>query len=86
MSFAGLAGCATSPRQPRALPPQDNVDRTSRQKRLEDLGLLHDDAIVTQSAGTVDFNGQAVVPRYIYTDLDKGDRNLTVQVSDSTRT
>lgn len=81
MSFAGLAGCAISPQQPRTLSSQDNVDQTSRQKRLEDLGLLYDDTIVTQSARTVDFNGQAVVPRYIYTDLDKGDRDLTVQVA-----
>lgn len=81
MPLGSLGACVTSLQEPWALSVQKNVDQTSRQKRLEDLGLLYDDTIVTQSARTVDFNGQAVVPRYIYTDLDKGDRDLTVQVA-----
>ena len=84
--FAGLCGCVSTPQGP---PRQESQDlerggRAGHQRRLEDLALLYDDTIVTQSARTVDFNGQAVVPRYIYTSKEKGDRDLDVHVA-STR-
>ena len=72
----GLVACASPPQE-----SQERAGEPSRADRLADLGLLYDDTIVTQSARTVDFNGQALVPRYIYTDLDQGDRKLTVQVA-----
>ena len=80
--LAGLWGCASSSQEYPAQEFQapDGGSRAEPQRRLEDLALLYDDTIVTQSARTVDFNGQAVVPRYIYTDKDKGGRDLAVNV------
>ena len=79
MLFAVLSGCVSSSQ---GLPPQEIEVLGSEGKRqsLEDLALLYDDTIITRSARTVDFNGQAVIPRYRYTDLNKGDRDLTVQL------
>ncbi len=51
----------------------------AEQPALEDLGLRYDDTIVTESARTVDFNGQAFVPRYVETVLRRGGRHLTVR-------
>ncbi len=72
----GLGACASQ--GPAA---ERSPEASSRARRLQDLGLLYDDTIVTQSGRTVDFNGQAVVPRYIHTSLDNGDRDLTVDVA-----
>ncbi len=73
--FAGVCGCVSSPQGP------EGGGNAGNARRLEDLALLYDDTIVTQSARTVDFNGQSVVPRYIYTSKNKGDRDLDVQVA-----
>ncbi len=81
MLLTVIFGCVSS--SPR-LPPQEiqalGSENRGKRQSLEDLALLYDDTIVTQSARTVDFNGQSVIPRYRYTDLDKGDRDLTVQL------
>jgi hypothetical protein len=69
------------PPQPGGPLQRQGLGDGSRQRQLEDLGLRRDDTIVTESARTVDFNGQAVVPRYVYTELDKGDQELTVQTA-----
>ncbi len=80
---AALYGCALSPQEPLlpGLQMPDTSRPKQRQRSLKDLALLYDDTIVTQSARTVDFNGQAVVPRYVYRSLDKGDRKLAVQIA-----
>ncbi len=80
MLLAVLSACASSSHR---FAPQEIRVRGSEGNRrsLEDLALLYDDTIVTQSARTVDFNGQAIIPRYRYTDLDKGDTELTVQLA-----
>ncbi len=43
---------------------------------LADLALERDDTIVTESARTVDFNGQAVVPRWVHLERSRGGREL----------
>jgi len=58
-----------------------DIDPESREGRLIQLGLLYDDTIITQSARTVDFNGQAVIPRYVYTDKDNGGQDLSVHAA-----
>ena len=86
--LAGLCACASSP--PYSLSQklerysgvgQEGVGQGDRQRRLADLALLYDDTIVTQSARTVDFNGQSIVPRFSYTESEKGDRDLRVRVA-----
>jgi len=47
------------------------------ERRLEDLGLLYDDTLVTESARTVDFNGQALIPRWVHTEKSGGKRSLS---------
>ena len=49
--------------------------------RLVQLGLLYDDTIVTESGRTVDFNGQAVVPRYIHVEKSGSGADLAVDVA-----
>ncbi len=80
--LAGFWGCASSSQEYPARESQVPVggSQLAHQRRLEDLALLYDDTIVTLSARTVDFNGQAVVPRYTYTDKNKGGRDLAVNV------
>jgi hypothetical protein len=77
--LATLGGCVLS--SPGRAPGPQGVDTAAeRQRRLANLALLNDDTIVTQSARTVDFNGQSVVPRYIYTNKEQGGRKLDVNV------
>ena len=45
------------------------------------LGLVYDDTIVTESGRTVDFNGQAVVPRYLRIAKSGGGADLDVDVA-----
>jgi hypothetical protein len=49
--------------------------------RLLALGLAYDDTIVTTSGRTVDFNGQAVIPRYIRTAKSGSGSDLAVDVA-----
>ena len=49
--------------------------------RLLQLGLLYDDTIVTESGRTVDFSGQAVVPRYIHVQKRGSGADLSVDVA-----
>ena len=49
--------------------------------RLLQLGLLYDDTIVTESGRTVDFNGQAVVPRYTHVEKSGSGSDLAVDVA-----
>ena len=65
---SALVACVTGPE----LAPDD--------PRLEDLGLLYDDTVVTESARTVDFNGQAVVPRSVHIEKSAGKRRLSALV------
>ena len=51
-----------------------------REDRI-DLALAYDDTIVAQSARTVDFNGQAFVPRYIHVEKSGGGSELDVDVA-----
>lgn len=54
---------------------------TGRDPRLDQLGLVYDDTIITQSARTVDFNGQAVIPRYVHVRKSGAQKDLTVDVA-----
>ena len=75
-----LAGCRTSsrgdcgPHWPDSPGEAHDAGRSS----LEDLGLVYDDTIVTTSARTVDFNGQAFSPRFVHVEKSGGGADLTV--------
>ncbi len=48
-------------------PPSDSSpDRTLTEAQSDAIGLTYDDTIFTASARTVDFNGQALIPRFSY--------------------
>ncbi len=48
-------------------PPSDaSRNRTLTQAQSDAIGLAYDDTIFTASARTVDFNGQALIPRFTY--------------------
>ncbi len=85
LAAALLPACANGVSVPEARVSEQGgtqeIDPESREGQLIQLGLLYDDTIVTQSARTVDFNGQAVVPRYVYTDKDKGAQELSVHAA-----
>ena len=49
-----------------------------REHSLEDLGLVYDDAIVTTSGRTVDFNGQGLVGRWVHTEKSGGGQSLSM--------
>ena len=73
-----VAGCATLDSSRHA----DSTRRTgAAELQLENLGLVYDDTIVTQSARTVDFNGQAVVPRFVQVKKSGGGRDLSVSTA-----
>lgn len=61
-----LFGCAT-----------DRTPTPARPGDLARLALERDDTIVTESARTVDFNGQAIVPRWVHMERSGGGRKLT---------
>lgn len=75
-----LGGC----RSPGSITPAAQIPeegqgvRGERDPGLDDLGLVYDDTIITTSARTVDFNGQAVVPRYIHTEKSGAGNDLSV--------
>ena len=60
LAGAALSGCRSveSPRD------EEFGDPAPDDPRLLQMGLLYDDTIVTQSGRTVDFNGQALIPRF----------------------
>ncbi len=63
------AGCHVSAPQPKE-PGQG----------LEHLALVYDDTIITTSARTVNFNGQALLPRYQHIEKQKGGRRLSEDI------
>ncbi len=56
--------------------PQGNESVDS----LAYLALVYDDTIITQSARTVNFNGQALLPRYHHVTKQKGGRKLSQDI------
>lgn len=65
---------------------QENDPSAARSARddavtLESLALAYDDTIVTESARTVDFNGQAFVPRYVHVEKSGSGADLDVDVA-----
>jgi hypothetical protein len=49
-----------------------------RDPRLDNLGLVYDDTIVTTSGRTVDFNGQGLITRLMHTEKSGGGSELSV--------
>lgn len=78
-----LVSCQSSRSAKRSQPilSQQRTSLRAKDRPLEDLGLLYDDTLVTVSARTVDFNGQAVVPRYIRTEKSGPGGDLTVDAA-----
>ena len=74
---ASLLASCTALRGPDSSEPPPAAD----DPRLAQLGLLYDDTIVTQSGRTVDFNGQAVIPRYLRVQKTGSGAKLSVDVA-----
>ncbi len=66
--------------EPHALLP-GACEAGERDPGLDNLGLVYDDTVITTSARTVDFNGQAVVPRYIHRAASGGGKDLAVDAA-----
>ncbi len=78
---SGLGDPRTPTSEPdgRMLVPLDEAP--SRDPRLDGLGLVYDDTVITTSARTVDFNGQALVPRLIHVKKSGAGQDLAVDMA-----
>lgn len=59
--------------------PDTRAASVSDEELLAGLGLQRDDTIVTRSARTVDFNGQAVLGRYVSAELSGAGQDVSVR-------
>jgi len=74
---ASLVACTSPP----DLPAPDSRSHLKEEPSLAQMGLLYDDTIVTQSGRTVDFNGQAFIPRSVHVSKSGGGSDLDVDLS-----
>ena len=79
MGLAALSACVSTPEATAPSLFQGPQTSGAIERSLESLALQNDDTIVTRSARTVGFNGQALIPRYVYTDKNSGGQDLVVQ-------
>ncbi|TDJ68337.1 MAG: hypothetical protein E2O39_13345 [Planctomycetota bacterium] len=75
-----LGACAAPDRGSGGGDPVAGRSAVEDEASLADLALAYDDTIVTQSARTVDFNGQAFLPRYIHVQKSGSGADLDVDI------